>query len=66
MTALSLDSIAVPPPTRQAMPMRNGILNVRRSIIPGFGLTLGITITMLSLVVLIPLSAVFLRAAGLG
>ncbi len=38
----------------------------RRSAIPGFGLTLGLTLTALSLVVLIPLSAVALRAAGLG
>ena len=38
----------------------------RRSAIPGFGLTLGITITVLSVVVLIPLSAVAIKAAGLG
>jgi sulfate transport system permease protein len=38
----------------------------RRSAIPGFGLTLGITITVLSIVVLIPLSAVAIKAAGLG
>lgn len=37
-----------------------------RSIIPGFGLSLGITITWLSLVVLIPLGAMILRAAGIG
>jgi len=38
----------------------------RRSIIPGFGLTMGFTLAWLSLIVLIPLSALFLRAAGLG
>jgi sulfate/thiosulfate transport system permease protein len=38
----------------------------RRSAIPGFGLSLGITITVLSVVVLIPLSAVAIKAAGLG
>ena len=38
----------------------------RRSAIPGFGLTLGITITLLSVVVLIPLSAVAIKASGLG
>jgi sulfate transport system permease protein len=38
----------------------------RRSAIPGFGLTLGVTITVLSIVVLIPLSAVAIKAAGLG
>jgi sulfate transport system permease protein len=38
----------------------------RRSAIPGFGLTLGLTITVLSVVVLIPLSAVAISASGLG
>lgn len=37
-----------------------------RSAIPGFGLTLGFTITYLSLIVLIPLAGVFFTAAGLG
>lgn len=35
----------------------------RRSAIPGFGLTMGVTLSVLSLVVLIPLSAVVLKAA---
>lgn len=38
----------------------------RRSIIPGFGLTMGFTLVWLSLIVLIPLGTIFLRAAGLG
>ncbi len=38
----------------------------RRSAIPGFGLTLGVTLTVLSVIVLIPLSAVAIRASGLG
>ena len=38
----------------------------RRSAVPGFGITLGTTITLLSLVVLIPLSAVVLRSAHLS
>jgi sulfate transport system permease protein len=37
-----------------------------RSILPGFGLSLGLTITALSLIVLIPLAALVLRAAGAG
>ena len=37
-----------------------------RSIIPGFGLTFGLTLSWLGLVVLIPLSAVFIRTAGMG
>lgn len=36
----------------------------RRSAIPGFGLSLGVTVSLLSLVVLIPLSAVILKASG--
>jgi len=34
----------------------------RRSAIPGFGLTMGVTLAILSLIVLIPLSAVMLKA----
>ncbi len=37
-----------------------------RSRIPGFGFTLGFTLTYLSLLVLIPLSMLFIRAAGMG
>ena len=50
---------AVAPPRRR--PRRS-----RRSIIPGFGPTMGFTLLWLSAIVLIPLSALFLRAAGLG
>jgi sulfate transport system permease protein len=35
------------------------------SVLPGFGLTLGYTITYLSLIVLIPLAALFLKSASL-
>jgi sulfate transport system permease protein len=38
----------------------------RRRVLPGFGLTLGYTMLYLSLVVLIPLSAVFIRSFGSG
>jgi len=38
----------------------------RPSALPGFGLTLGFTLTYLSLVVLIPLSAIFFKSATLG
>ncbi len=38
----------------------------RRSAIPGFGVTLGLTVTALCLVVLLPLSAIAIRAAGMG
>lgn len=38
----------------------------QRSILPGFGLTLGFTLTYLGLIVLIPLSATFLKASSLS
>jgi len=37
-----------------------------RRVLPGFGLSLGVTIAYLSLLVLIPLSAVFLKSSTLG
>ncbi|MCW5828521.1 MAG: sulfate ABC transporter permease subunit CysT [Deltaproteobacteria bacterium] len=37
-----------------------------RSVIPGFGLTMGFTILYLSLIVLVPLSTVFLKTATLS
>jgi sulfate/thiosulfate transport system permease protein len=40
-------------------------VRIRRAI-PGFGLTLGITLSYLSLIVLIPLAGVYAKAAGLG
>lgn len=48
---------SAPPPTGKRPFFR------RRSAIPGFGLTMGVTLTVLSLIVLIPLSAVVLKAA---
>jgi len=42
------------------------VVSGRSSPLPGFGLTLGITILWLSLIVLIPLSAVFLKSASQG
>ena len=39
---------------------------VPQRVLPGFGLTLGYTMVYLSLIVLIPLSAVFIRSLGLG
>ena len=42
------------------------ILTGKRRILPRFGLTLGFTLLYLSLVVLIPVSATFAKASGLG
>jgi sulfate/thiosulfate transport system permease protein len=44
------------------LPIRRG----RRSILPGYRLTLGFTLFYLSLIVLLPLSLVFWRSASLG
>ncbi len=54
-----------------AIPAVNGIGTFApprraRRVLPGFGLTLGYTMVYLSLLVLIPLSAVFIRSSGLG
>jgi len=38
----------------------------QRSVIPGFGLTLGYTLTCLGVIVLLPLATLVARAAGLG
>lgn len=37
-----------------------------RSVIPGFGLSLGFTLAYLGLIVLVPLSAAFIRTAGMS
>ena len=38
----------------------------KRSVLPGFGLTLGFTVTYLTLIILIPLAGIAWRAASLG
>ncbi|MFL5110878.1 MAG: sulfate ABC transporter permease subunit CysT [Microvirga sp.] len=38
----------------------------RRRVLPGFGLTLGFTLSYLTLIVLIPLLVLFIQAAGVG
>ena len=37
-----------------------------RRVLPGFGLSMGVTISYLSLIVLIPLTAVFIKSSSLG
>jgi sulfate transport system permease protein len=39
---------------------------LNRRVIPGFGLSMGLTLSYLGLLVLIPISAVFIRTAGIG
>jgi sulfate transport system permease protein len=52
--------------TNAASPRAPRIARTSRSVMPGFGLSLGFTLSYLSLLVLIPLAALFLRATGLG
>ena len=42
------------------------LLLKQRAVLPGFRLTLGYTVLYLSLIVLIPLSALFVKTAGMG
>ena len=46
--------------------MPSALPNRNRSPLPGFGLSLGITILWLSVIVLIPLSAVFIKSLSEG
>jgi sulfate transport system permease protein len=59
--AMTAETFAEPPPIASRRPLFR-----RRSAIPGFGVTLGVTLTILSLIVLIPLSAVAIKAAELS
>jgi len=60
---MSNSALSLPAPAAQELaPRRRG--NFR--VLPGFGLTMGFTIAYVSLVVLIPMSATFLRSAELG
>ncbi|MBK6899529.1 MAG: sulfate ABC transporter permease subunit CysT [bacterium] len=46
--------------------MKPGRARRRVGVLPGFGPTLGITVFMVSVVVVIPLTGLFVRSAGLG
>ncbi|MDQ8023007.1 MAG: sulfate ABC transporter permease subunit CysT [Moraxellaceae bacterium] len=62
---MSSASYAIPAPPDSAAPAARGRSKPFR-VLPGFGLTLGYTLVYLSLIVLIPLGGVFLKASGLG
>jgi len=40
------------------------MFKIKKNVLPGFGLSLGVTITMLSLIVLIPLFSIFITLSG--
>ncbi|MGQ3675057.1 sulfate ABC transporter permease subunit CysT [Xanthobacter sp. TB0139] len=46
--------------------LANRLFPQRRTIMPGFGLTLGLTLTWLSLIVLLPLSALFIKTSEIS
>lgn len=50
------------------LPRAAGVSERRKQprVMPGFGLTMGYTVTYLSLIALIPLSTIFLKTAGMG
>ena len=65
MSAVVLPSVAAEMSATASPPARAGA-RPSRGVLPGFSLSLGFTLTYLSLLVLIPLAALFLRAAGVG
>src|SRR4029078_3167035 len=54
------------PTDRTLMASRAAPAWKRPSVIPGFGITLGFTLTYLGLIVLIPLGGLILRSSGLA
>lgn len=57
-------SLAAAP--RQGAPLLERLLLKRRGVLPGFSLSMGITVVYLSLIVLIPLATLFLTSSTIG
>ena len=51
---------------RRRAPRLERLLLKRRGVLPGFGLSMGITVVYLSLIVLIPLATIFLKTSTIG
>jgi sulfate transport system permease protein len=66
MSTAILPSAAAADMSATASPPASAGTRPSRGVLPGFGLSLGFALSYLSLLVLIPLAALFLRAAGLG
>jgi sulfate transport system permease protein len=66
MTATQTPAIVPEGPVRSVIATGRRPMFRRRSAIPGFALTMGVTVTILSLIVLIPLVAVALKATEQG
>ena len=54
------DAMSTVNATKRWRPFPTGFRLVQRSVLPGFGLTMGVTVLYLSLIVLIPLSGLFI------
>jgi sulfate/thiosulfate transport system permease protein len=50
----------------QRAPLLERLLLKRRGVLPGFGLSMGITVVYLSLIVLLPLATIFLKTSTIG
>ncbi len=48
------------------LPLLPRLLSKRRGVLPGFGLSMGITVVYLSLIVLLPLATIFLKTSTIG
>jgi sulfate transport system permease protein len=68
MTEFLMPNQAAVVPDGPTRPLRrvDAVTGARRRVLPGFGLMLGFTLLYLSLIVLIPLSTIFLKGLGLG
>jgi sulfate transport system permease protein len=66
MSTAILPSAAAADMSATASPPATAGAKSPRGVLPGFGLSLGFALSYLSLLVLLPLVALFLRAAGLG
>jgi sulfate transport system permease protein len=51
---------------RRRAPLLERLLLKRRGVLPGFGLSMGITVVYLSLIVLLPLATIFLKTSTIG
>jgi sulfate/thiosulfate transport system permease protein len=48
------------------LPLLSRLFSKRRGVLPGFGLSMGITVVYLSLIVLLPLATIFLKTSTIG
>jgi sulfate transport system permease protein len=61
-----MSSYSLPPLAPSQAPFTATSARSSRSILPGFGLTMGFTLAYLGLIVLVPLLAAFVRTAGMS